>query len=297
MHLFCSNMDIKLNWDDLRYLVALDRYGGLKQAADHLGTSHQTVSRRLKSLERDLAVRLLDMTGRRWKLTHKGHEILALAQQMEITSRDIRRASHIETEEFVGRVGISSVSWGMDLIVMPALRAIQAEYPEISFDLVTDDGIQSIEAGDIDVALRFTQAPLPDLIGTEIGAVHLRLYGLKSHARAFTKGQMDATTLIRLADDRAHPNRWDDRDDGPKRTVFVNDLQTLLLAVQNGLGVAVLPTVVAQNVPALVCIQTQQVEGRHSAWVLRHQDSRRSKKVRLVEREIVKIGKQVLGSK
>lgn len=38
------------NWDDLRFVVALARYGSMANAARHLRTNTATVSRRIKRL-------------------------------------------------------------------------------------------------------------------------------------------------------------------------------------------------------------------------------------------------------
>ena len=35
------------NWDDLKFCLALDRYGTMTAAADHLDTNTATVSRRI----------------------------------------------------------------------------------------------------------------------------------------------------------------------------------------------------------------------------------------------------------
>ena len=49
-----------LDWDDLRFFLALSRHGSLSAAAKVLHVSQSTVGRRLSSLEATLAVRLLN---------------------------------------------------------------------------------------------------------------------------------------------------------------------------------------------------------------------------------------------
>ncbi|MGH1416248.1 MAG: LysR substrate-binding domain-containing protein [Pelagimonas sp.] len=78
--------------------------------------------------------------------------------------------------------------------------------------------------------------------------------------------------------------------------MFVNDLQAMLLAVQHGLGVALLPTAVAKNQEVLVGIPTEPIFTQNSAWILRHQDNRTSNKVRAVAAEVGKIGKRILAA-
>ncbi len=51
-----------LDWDDLRFYLALVRNGSLSAAAKVLHVAQSTVGRRLTSLEASLGVRLLNRT-------------------------------------------------------------------------------------------------------------------------------------------------------------------------------------------------------------------------------------------
>ncbi len=50
-----------MHWDDLRYALAVARGRTLSAAAERLGVSHTTVSRRLRALEERLGVTLFDV--------------------------------------------------------------------------------------------------------------------------------------------------------------------------------------------------------------------------------------------
>ena len=49
-----------LDWDDLRFFLAIARLGNLSAAARELRVAQSTVGRRLASLESSLGVRLLN---------------------------------------------------------------------------------------------------------------------------------------------------------------------------------------------------------------------------------------------
>ena len=53
---FCTAME----WDDLRYVLAIARGKTLSVAAAKLNVSHTTVGRRLRTIEKRLSVRLFD---------------------------------------------------------------------------------------------------------------------------------------------------------------------------------------------------------------------------------------------
>ena len=47
-----------MNWDDLRFFLALCREGTVSSAGRELGVKHSTVTRRVESLEEQLGTRL-----------------------------------------------------------------------------------------------------------------------------------------------------------------------------------------------------------------------------------------------
>jgi DNA-binding transcriptional LysR family regulator len=49
-----------LNWDDLRFFLAVSERGSISGAAKLLNVNHSTVLRRLASLEKKLGARLFD---------------------------------------------------------------------------------------------------------------------------------------------------------------------------------------------------------------------------------------------
>lgn len=78
-----------INWDYLRYFVALAEYGSLYSAAQALGTSHSTVGRNISLLERKLGVRLFEKIGRRYFLNTDGRRILKRVQAVRDEIADI----------------------------------------------------------------------------------------------------------------------------------------------------------------------------------------------------------------
>ena len=72
-----------LDWDDLRFFLALARHGTLSAAAKVLHVSQSTVGRRLNSLEATLAVRLLNRTPEGYVPTLAGEEVRRKAERLE----------------------------------------------------------------------------------------------------------------------------------------------------------------------------------------------------------------------
>src|SRR5687767_7449391 len=73
----------RVDWDDLRYVLAVSRDRTLSRAAASLGASHTTVGRRLRSIEESLGVRLFDATPDGFMPTAAGLDIAEVAERME----------------------------------------------------------------------------------------------------------------------------------------------------------------------------------------------------------------------
>ena len=72
-----------VNWDDLRYVLAIDRSRTLSGAAAALGVRHTTVSRRLQLFEEKLDVRLFVRAPDGMRPTDAGQDLAALAKHIE----------------------------------------------------------------------------------------------------------------------------------------------------------------------------------------------------------------------
>ena len=69
-----------MQWDDVRYFLALARQGSLSAAARLLAIEHSTVARRVSSFEQALGIKLFDRLPRGWTLTPEGQAIFERAR-------------------------------------------------------------------------------------------------------------------------------------------------------------------------------------------------------------------------
>src|SRR5215472_9503378 len=72
-----------LDWDDLRFFLAIARSGSLSSAARELRCTQSTVGRRLASLEARLGVRLLNRTPRGYVVTQAGEGVREHVERIE----------------------------------------------------------------------------------------------------------------------------------------------------------------------------------------------------------------------
>jgi DNA-binding transcriptional LysR family regulator len=74
-----------LNWDDMRYFLALCRKSSFVAAANELRVTHSTVSRRISALEDSMQTLLFHRNEKGCTLTPAGEKLIGFAEQMEST--------------------------------------------------------------------------------------------------------------------------------------------------------------------------------------------------------------------
>src|SRR5205807_3574962 len=75
-----------IDWDDVRYFLAVARGGSVRAAAERLGVNHATVLRRIAQLEERLGVHMFEKLPSGYRPTAAGEEVLEFADQMEASS-------------------------------------------------------------------------------------------------------------------------------------------------------------------------------------------------------------------
>lgn len=82
------------NWDDLRFCLALERFGTMTAAAKALGTNTATVSRRIERLSEEMGVPLFIKDGTGWVVTPTGKTLVDIASLTENSLQETSLPSH-----------------------------------------------------------------------------------------------------------------------------------------------------------------------------------------------------------
>ena len=129
----------ELNWDDLRYFLALARDQRASAAGKRLGVKHTTVARRLDSLESRLNTRLFDRTPRGYALTQAGEQLYEHAVGMEEHAQALdREIQGMDTVDVARAMGVAESTVRNHLFqARKILKAgLERDYPA----LVPDQG-------------------------------------------------------------------------------------------------------------------------------------------------------------
>src|SRR5947208_17157882 len=110
-----------MDWNDLRFLLALHRRGSLNAAAKELGVTKTTMSRRLAALEESLGAKLFDRRPNGLRLTPMGHDAVAVATKVAADVETLaERATTAADDKARGVVRLTAPPWLAARVIVPA---------------------------------------------------------------------------------------------------------------------------------------------------------------------------------
>lgn len=156
--------------NDLAAFVAVARERSFTRAASQLGLSPSALSHAIRSLEARLGVRLLTRTTRSVTSTEAGERMLiALGPALDAVDVAIA-AARSSRDTPAGTVRITAVKHAVTSVVMPALPAFMARYPDIHIEIDADDGLADIVASGYDAGIRFGGSVEKDMVAVAVSA-------------------------------------------------------------------------------------------------------------------------------
>lgn len=277
-----------LNWDDLRFLLALRRAGSLGAAARLLKVEPSTASRHLGSLETALGAQLAARTPEGLVLNEAGLAASDLAETME---RGIN--------ELVGRIGGDDLrpegivrlatTESMAVFLMRGLVPLREAHPKIQIELVVSSTALDLTRREADVALRLFRETNPTLIARKVGDIGWSVFASREYVErtGVVPGEdfaLDGLAVVAYKEpvSRAPGACWLTENTRPAQVVLSGDSVTSVLnAVRAGLGVSALPCFLIPEHPTLVRL-TPAVVARGEAFIVIPPDHRDTVRVRLV---------------
>jgi DNA-binding transcriptional LysR family regulator len=149
--------------EDIRAFCAVVELGTISAAARQLGETKGALSRRVSRLEARLGARLLARTPRAVTPTEEGLAFHAKARDALALLEDAAEGARQSRSLPRGHLRVTAPQ-DIGLDVLPELIVrFRAAYPQITVELVLSDAILDLAAHRIDLALRATAGPLPDM--------------------------------------------------------------------------------------------------------------------------------------
>lgn len=274
-----------MDWDDIRYFLAVSRTGSIRGAASRLAVNHSTVSRRIGQLETQLGVRLFEKLPTGYVITPAGEEILEQSERMEEQANSLERQIYGRDTSLTGKLRVTLPQALATHLIMPDLVSFARANPDIELEIVTSYETLNLTRRQADVAIRLVyenQSPAEHLHGRRITSVYRAIYISKSLVnRNSPESSTSALNWIIKEEDGPLPN-WATRSDTqPKGTTYiVSDLLAQITATREGLGASILPCFIGDNDPSLQRLSPDSTRLYGELWMLTHSDIRNTPRVR-----------------
>jgi len=274
-----------LNWDDLRFFLALSRYKTATHAGAYLGVNHTTISRRAKALESSVNTRLFDRSNGGYALTQAGDNLFKHALEIEDLVQSIDRDIFGRDSQLSGRLKMTIAHDVAERLVLDHLKEFHKAYPHIDLELLTTTSLMNMNTREADIALRLTPKPPEYLVGQEI--VRLQ-HGLYTSSPYWLENS--AAPSVILYSDSSTSSQWANTHfPEAKVSMRVDDVCTMSHAVAGGMGVARLPCYVGDTDSRLRRLDIKLDESSWGIWVLNHVDLRSTARVRAARDFLVSV--------
>jgi DNA-binding transcriptional LysR family regulator len=274
-----------MNWDDLRYVLALSKAGSLAKAARALKVDHTTVGRRVEALEGHLGVRLFTRTTSGYVITQEAERLLPELAQVEAAVLQLERCSASGKAGLEGAVRVTAAETFGAAYLAPRLARFGREHPGLTIELMTGAAVFDLARREADVAVRFFRSKHEHLVVSRAGEVAYALYGSEAylaHREAPRKPADLARHDIFCADlaPTSMEAHWFHRLCPEARPAFVSNLTLAVLnATLAGGGIGLLPRYLADVEPRLRRVPMPD-EPHQTIWLTVHKDLRHTRRVR-----------------
>jgi DNA-binding transcriptional LysR family regulator len=279
-----------MDWNDLRYFLAVARGGSTLAAGRALRVSQTTVARRISALEEALKLPLFDRRQAGYALTPDGEHLLACAQDVEAATSKFAGAAAARTRELSGTVRLTTEEIFASALLFPMLRELHDLHPAIHIELDTSTSVRDLGAGEADISLRSSSQDQPaGTVGRRICIDDWTLYCSRDYADRKGVPQSPEDLKKHAIIGGGSGNLWRHYQAWLRSlnledqvAVHYGSSNGLLAGVRSGLGISVLPCIIAENDPDFVrCLPPREDHGR-TLWLLTHERVRHSPSVRTV---------------
>jgi DNA-binding transcriptional LysR family regulator len=273
-----------IDWDDVRYFLAVARGGSVRAAAARLEVNHSTVLRRIAQLEERLGAQMFEKLPSGYQLTPAGEEVLDLADQMEASSHQLETRVFGRDQSVRGLLRVTMAPTVATHLLMPDFADFARLHADIEIEILSSGELANLTNREADVAIRvvYDRKTLP-----------LNLHGLKG-PEVFGGVYMSRDRLKAWRAGATDPLRWivismhgipDWASEGEIRVTGVpirtTDGGAQIVAARQGLGITTLPCFIGDADPRLVRVPGTDLHKYGTLWLLTQGETRKTKRVQL----------------
>lgn len=289
-----NNHEKSQSWDELRVFLAIVDAGSLSAASKRLGLSQPTVGRRLSALEDRVGFTLIERGPEGCVPTALGRSLIPdLTGMREAADQLERLLSYGDTE----LEGVVRVACGQLVAhhLLARLGPLLDEVPGLRLELIAGSDYVNLHRGEADLAIRNQRPRSSQLYARTLGRRGFAIYAapsyLASNPAAFDRdARLSGCRWISTPSSKVPSVVWIERcvSEAAPRLVLSHSLLVLEAAIQ-GVGLAVLPTVIGGAEGRLVRVGEPLAETMFCSWLVCHASARRLPRVRWTLDAVAKV--------
>lgn len=283
-----------IDWNDLRYVLALSRGSSFAAAGRELGTDATTVGRRLRIVEQRLGTALFQRdAGGVMSPTPTGEIAVARAEAIEAEVMALSGALEAADPMALGRVRLTAPPSFLNRLLIPTAPRLLSHHPGLQLELIGDARNFNLTRREADMALRLARPA--DMANGKVVARRIATLDYAVYVAAGQQDLAESLPWIVYEEGMAHlPHaRWiaaQAEKSGRAGALAVNDAESLLQAAIAGLGRALLPRILAEDADGLCRVDRGDKSlPVRELWLLTHAELRQLPRIRAVSEWLDKI--------
>lgn len=275
-----------LNWDDMRYFLALCRKGSFVTAANELRVTHSTVARRITALEESMQTLLFHRNEKGCALTPAGEKAIAFAEQMESTVINLEESVSGFNKQLSGSIRIGAPDGIGNCYLAACLGRLQRIHPSLDIELVAVPMYYSLSKREIDILITVKKPTVGNVIIRKLTDYRLGMFASKKYLETTTsitnKSDLRKHTIIGYIDDLLFDRDLQFMEEitpGLRPQFRSTTVVAQLNAVAAGVGVGVIPYFMAYQEDNIIPVLPEQIIER-GYWLQVNPESRQLARVR-----------------
>ncbi|MEP3289675.1 LysR family transcriptional regulator [Parvibaculum sp.] len=291
-----------MNWDDLRFFLAVAGAGSLSGAGQQLGVNTTTVLRRVASLEDDLGARLFERERTGYRLTAAGEKLVEALEPVDRRLSALPRDFAAAGGGAEGAVRLAAGETIAAFLLAVEFPAFRKEHPGLELEILTDPRLAAVGQApkignplkDVDIALRLARPTQGDMLMRKLGDMAYGLYAspayLEERGEPLQMQDIAGHDLVGFprAETPLGPVWWFSRAEKSARiTLRSSSVLARAEAARQDLGLTALPCMVGDLEAGLQRVFGPDTLGSLEMWLLTRNDLAQLAHVRAVMEFVV----------
>ena len=276
-----------MDWDDLRYILAVYDNGSALAAAQKFGVNASTVQRRIIKFEKENNVHLFERLPSGYRPTAECTSLVKTSRKIDESVARLRRDIFGKDLRLEGCLTITSTDAVFTSVVARHLAEFHRKHADITIDLRLTSVRLNLIQQDADIAIRPTFDPHENLVGQRVADLHFGVYASSDVIASLPLNP----TLEELARQKwlgsgqgfsgSTSHNWMQQHIPEKSCrIEIDTFQSMAACAVQSMGLALLPCIVGDPISQLQRLQIPWFELSSPVWVLTHPEIRNAARVR-----------------